>query len=74
MLYDQGQLAVVYSKAYLLEKNQLFADTLNGILSYVSRDLSHPVSIYFYHYSNLLSDLYNISFDKIFKQTKYIAK
>ncbi|XP_075231782.1 spermatogenesis-associated protein 20 [Lycorma delicatula] len=47
MLYDQGQLAVVYSKAYLLEKDQLFADTIDDILTYVSRDLSHPEGGFF---------------------------
>lgn len=45
MLYDQGQLAVVYSKAYLIDKEQLFADTVHDILTYVSRDLSHSVSM-----------------------------
>lgn len=44
MLYDQGQLAVAYSYAYLVSKKQIFADTVKDILTYVSRDLSHPVS------------------------------
>uniref|UniRef100_A0A1B6DA39 Spermatogenesis-associated protein 20-like TRX domain-containing protein n=2 Tax=Clastoptera arizonana TaxID=38151 RepID=A0A1B6DA39_9HEMI len=42
MLYDQGQLAVVYSYAYIISKNQMYADTVKDILTYVSRDLSHP--------------------------------
>lgn len=44
MLYDQAQLAAVYSSAYLLTKNALYKDTVKDILSYVSRDLSHKVS------------------------------
>lgn len=45
MLYDQGQLAVSYATAYLTTKNQFFSQVLEGILSYVDRDLSHPVSL-----------------------------
>jgi hypothetical protein len=44
MLYDQGQLAVSYSYAYLLTKDESYADIVRDILLYVSRDLSHPVS------------------------------
>ncbi|XP_039290860.1 spermatogenesis-associated protein 20 isoform X3 [Nilaparvata lugens] len=42
MLYDQGQLAVTYSNAYLYFEDELFAETVHDILTYVSRDLSHP--------------------------------
>lgn len=44
MLYDQAQLAVTYSNAYLITKNKKYADVVRDILTYVSRDLSHPVS------------------------------
>lgn len=43
MLYDQGQLAVSYSDAFVLTKDEFFADILKDILLYVSRDLSHPL-------------------------------
>lgn len=42
MLYDQAQLAVVYTDAYLVTKNEKYADIVKDILTYVSRDLSHP--------------------------------
>lgn len=45
MLYDQGQLAVVYCYAYLVTKDEMYADVVHDILTYVSRDLSHPVSV-----------------------------
>lgn len=41
MLYDQAQLAVVYSEGYLATKDAFLADTVRDILAYVSRDLSH---------------------------------
>lgn len=44
MLYDQGQLAVSYAYGYLATKNPFFAEVLEDILSYVNRNLSHPVS------------------------------
>lgn len=43
MLYDQGQLAVAYSIAYLITERPLFKDVLNDILTYVDRDLSFKV-------------------------------
>lgn len=46
MLYDQGQLAVAFSNAYLGTKDKFFADMAEDILCYVDRDLSHPVKIY----------------------------
>ncbi len=42
MLYDQGQLAVLYLNAYRMTGNSFFADVARNILEYVSRDLSHP--------------------------------
>ncbi|XP_054282020.1 spermatogenesis-associated protein 20-like [Macrosteles quadrilineatus] len=41
MLYDQAQLAVVYSQAYLATKDPLYEATVRDILAYVARDLSH---------------------------------
>jgi len=49
MLYDQAQLAVVYTDAYLLTNDQDFARVASDILSYVSNDLSDP-SGGFYRY------------------------
>lgn len=42
MLYDQAQLASVYTDAYLLTRDQDFARVVRDILSYVNNDLSHP--------------------------------
>ncbi|KAJ8986107.1 hypothetical protein NQ317_005577 [Molorchus minor] len=41
MLYDQAQLAVSYCDAYVLTKDEFYADIVKDILTYVSRDLSH---------------------------------
>ncbi|KAG8252797.1 spermatogenesis-associated protein 20 [Homalodisca vitripennis] len=41
MLYDQAQLAVVYSTAYLITQDPLYQDVVKDILTYVGRDLSH---------------------------------
>nr|CAH7756884.1 unnamed protein product [Callosobruchus chinensis] len=43
MLYDQAQLAVSYCDAYVLTKDGFYADVVRDILTYVSRDLSHPL-------------------------------
>ncbi|KAI4456886.1 spermatogenesis-associated protein 20 [Holotrichia oblita] len=43
MLYDQGQLVVVYTDAYVITKDDFFADIIKDILNYVSRDLSHEL-------------------------------
>uniref|UniRef100_A0A674G834 Spermatosis associated 20 n=1 Tax=Taeniopygia guttata TaxID=59729 RepID=A0A674G834_TAEGU len=40
MLYDQGQLAAIYSKAFQISGDEFFADVVRDILLYVSRDLS----------------------------------
>ncbi|OXA57131.1 Spermatogenesis-associated protein 20 [Folsomia candida] len=42
MLYDQAQLAVAYSNAYLLTKDEFYTTIVRDILSYVGRDLTHP--------------------------------
>ncbi|XP_054834432.1 spermatogenesis-associated protein 20 isoform X2 [Eublepharis macularius] len=40
MLYDQGQLAAAYAKAFQISGEEFFADVAADILLYVSRDLS----------------------------------
>ncbi|XP_061472010.1 spermatogenesis-associated protein 20 isoform X4 [Rhineura floridana] len=40
MLYDQGQLAAAYSKAFQISGDEFFADIAADILLYVSRDLN----------------------------------
>ncbi|XP_009878504.1 PREDICTED: spermatogenesis-associated protein 20 [Charadrius vociferus] len=40
MLYDQGQLAATYSRAFQISGDEFFADIAQDILLYVSRDLS----------------------------------
>ena len=40
MLYDNGQLATVYAEAYTLTKRNDFRRTLEGILDFVSRELT----------------------------------
>lgn len=43
MLYDQAQLSVSYCNAYVVTKDEFYADIVRDILTYVSRDLSHPL-------------------------------
>lgn len=43
MLYDQAQLSISYSDAYVLTKDDFYANVVKDILLYVSRDLSHPL-------------------------------
>nr|XP_023021222.1 spermatogenesis-associated protein 20 [Leptinotarsa decemlineata] len=43
MLYDQAQLAVSYCDAYVLTKDEFYADIVRDILTYVARDLSHEL-------------------------------
>ncbi|XP_068769702.1 spermatogenesis-associated protein 20 isoform X2 [Struthio camelus] len=40
MLYDQGQLAAAYARAFQISGDEFFADVAGDILLYVSRDLS----------------------------------
>ncbi|XP_062447429.1 spermatogenesis-associated protein 20 isoform X9 [Rhea pennata] len=40
MLYDQGQLAAAYTRAFQISGDEFFADVAGDILLYVSRDLS----------------------------------
>lgn len=41
MLYDQAQLVISYCDAYVVTKDNFYADVVHDILNYVSRDLSH---------------------------------
>ncbi|CAK9826502.1 Spermatogenesis-associated protein 20 [Anthophora retusa] len=41
MLYDQGQLVKSYADAYLVTKDNLFAEIVDDIATYVIRDLRH---------------------------------
>ncbi|MEO6053307.1 MAG: thioredoxin domain-containing protein [Chthoniobacterales bacterium] len=41
MLYDQGQLAGSYLDAYLITKDNRYADTAREIFTYVLRDMTH---------------------------------
>lgn len=43
MLYDQGQLVMAYLDSFLCTKDQIFANVVRDIMTYVLRDLSHPV-------------------------------
>lgn len=43
MLYDQAQLAVSYCDAYVVSKDEFYADVVKDILTYVGRDLSHKL-------------------------------
>lgn len=69
MLYDQAQLASVYTDAYLLTKDGDFARIVSDILSYVSNDLSDPsggfyrymVYSFFCFFSPLVTHAYNIN-------------
>jgi len=47
MLYDQAQLAVVYSIAVQLTGSEVYTETVQDILGYVSRDLTHPLGGFF---------------------------
>jgi hypothetical protein len=44
MLYDQAQLVVAYSAAYVATKHPLYADIVRYILTYVDWDLSDKVN------------------------------
>lgn len=42
MLYDNGQLATVYSRAYKLTQNPLFKEVVEKTLEFVQRELTSP--------------------------------
>lgn len=41
MLYDQAQLCVAYTDAFLATKDEFYADVVRDIIKYVNRDLRH---------------------------------
>ena len=47
MLYDQAQLMVAYTDAYLATKNDFFAEVVRDIIKYVNRDLRHEYGGYY---------------------------
>ncbi len=47
MLYDQAMLAIAYSEAYQVSKNQLFSKTVKEILEYVNNNLKNSEGGYF---------------------------
>ena len=47
MLYDQGQLAVAYAYAFQATGDSQFASIVEDILTYVGRDLSHPLGAFY---------------------------
>ncbi|CAH2239801.1 spermatogenesis-associated protein 20 isoform X2 [Pararge aegeria] len=47
MLYDQAQLIVAYTDAYLATKDVFFADVVRDIVKYINRDLRHELGGYY---------------------------
>ena len=47
MLYDQAQLVVAYSYAFQATQDSKFKAIVEDILTYVNRDLSHPLGGFF---------------------------
>ncbi|XP_013168972.1 PREDICTED: spermatogenesis-associated protein 20 [Papilio xuthus] len=47
MLYDQAQLIVAYTDAYLATKEEFYADVVRDIIKYVNRDLRHETGGYY---------------------------
>ncbi|OWR52746.1 Spermatogenesis-associated protein 20 [Danaus plexippus plexippus] len=47
MLYDQAQLMVAYTDAYLATKEEYYADVVRDIVKYVNRDLRHDLGGYY---------------------------
>ena len=47
MLYDQAQLAVAYSYAYQATKDKKFSAIVEDIMTYVKRDLGHPLGAFY---------------------------
>ena len=42
MLYDNGQLVSLYSKAYQLTKNPMYKKVVEETLEYIKREMTHP--------------------------------
>ncbi len=53
MLYDNGQLVSVYSKAYALTKNPLYKKVVEESLAFIDRELTHGTGAF---YSSLDAD------------------
>lgn len=47
MLYDQAQLVIAYTTAYMITEEPGFKLVVEDILTYVTRDLSHPLGGFF---------------------------
>ncbi|XP_049868902.1 spermatogenesis-associated protein 20 isoform X2 [Pectinophora gossypiella] len=47
MLYDQAQLTVAYTDAFLASKDEFYADVVRDIIKYVNRDLRHESGGYY---------------------------
>lgn len=47
MLYDQAQLLSLYSSAYQITGEAVFADVTKDIIHYVSRDLHHDAGAFY---------------------------
>ena len=47
MLYDQGQLAVSYAQAFRATHDRFYEAVVRDILTYINRDLRHPLGGYF---------------------------
>lgn len=43
MLYDQAQLLTSYTDAFVITKDTFFANIVDDIVRYVTRDLRHKV-------------------------------
>jgi uncharacterized protein YyaL (SSP411 family) len=53
MLYDNAQLVSLYAQAYQITDKQLYANTINNTLSFITRELMHECG---YFYSALDAD------------------
>lgn len=47
MLYDQAQLTVAYAYAYQATQDSKFSAIVDDILTYVKRDLGHPLGAFY---------------------------
>jgi uncharacterized protein YyaL (SSP411 family) len=47
MLYDNGQLLQVFAQAFRLTGNRLFADTVDGIVTWLERDMRSPTGAFY---------------------------
>ena len=47
LVYDPAQLSVAYSYAYQATKEEKFSAIVEDILTYVKRDLGHPLGAFY---------------------------